>query len=123
MTVTYCDTPKSGKLEDLAYRNIQGIFTVLFPQVTYKTYRVQTYMSEIQFLSGLQDFIHIVTGVEAARLTVLGIRQMSRLDVLKRNRKGHPFFGADMVQCDFTFFFGGRRCFLILFTDSSCLVR
>lgn len=56
--------------------------------------------------SGLQDFIHIVTGVEAARLTVLGIRQMSRLDVLKRKQqKKAPCFGVDMVRGDFVFQF------------------
>jgi len=33
--------------------------------------------------TNLADFIHIVTGVEAARLTVLGIRQMSRNDMAK----------------------------------------
>ena len=34
----------------------------------------------IQVLDELvpQDFIHIVTGVESARLTVLGVKEMSR---------------------------------------------
>jgi hypothetical protein len=29
--------------------------------------------------SKLKDFIHIVTGVDSARLTVLGVKEMSRL--------------------------------------------
>lgn len=81
-------------------------------------------MFEIQFLSGLQDFIHIVTGVEAACLTVLGIRQMSRLDVLKRKQqKRAPSFWCWIWSGVILHFFSGGRCFLILFTDSSCLVR
>ena len=139
-----CDTlwhpQKRKELKDLAYRNIQGIFTVLIPQIRYKTYRVQTYMSEIHLLcescnatyhvlvplcaSGLQDFIHIVTGVEAARLTVLGIRQMSRLDVLKRKQqKRAPFFGAGYGPVWVHFFFFLGEMFPDLIYRYSCVVR
>lgn len=38
------------------------------------------------FAANMADFIHIVTGVESARLTVLGVKEMSRMDPCRSDR-------------------------------------